>query len=50
MLLCPNCTEKLEKNPKHGEGVWQCPDKDCGMTWFILDILKPAYIKKKDKK
>jgi hypothetical protein len=49
MLLCPNCTETLEKNEKHGEGVWQCPNEDCGMTWFILDIQKPKYLRKKEK-
>ena len=50
MLLCPNCTEKLEKDPRHGEGVWYCPDKDCRMIWFILDIPQPkGLLKTKNK-
>jgi len=39
MLLCPNCTEKLEKPIKYGEGAWNCPD--CGEDWFIINIPQP---------
>jgi len=49
MLLCPSCTETLEKNEKHGEGVWQCPSEDCGMIWFIIDIPRPKYLQEKVK-
>lgn len=50
MLLCPNCSEKLVKNPKHGEGVWYCPHKDCGEVWYILNLPTPDYLKPKNKK
>jgi ribosomal protein L37AE/L43A len=48
MLLCPNCSEKLTKDPKHGEGVWKCTHEMCGMVWFILDI--PQKYKPQQKK
>jgi len=47
MLLCPSCTETLEKNEKHGEGVWQCPG--CDTVWFILEIPRPKYLMDKSK-
>jgi len=49
MLLCPSCTETLEKNEKHGEGVWQCPNEDCGIVWFIVDIPRPKYLMNKSE-
>ena len=49
MLLCPNCTETLKKNNNHGESVWYCPNKDCGIVWFILDIPTPKYLRKNKK-
>jgi hypothetical protein len=52
-LLCPNCSEELTKNPKHGEGVWECPHEMCGKCWFILDIpqkYEPSPKKKKKGK
>ena len=45
-MLCPNCTQELKKNPKHGEGVWYCT---CGETWFILNIPTLKYLKPKKK-
>jgi Zn-finger nucleic acid-binding protein len=48
MLLCPNCTKTLKKDPKHGEGVWTCPE--CGGEWFILNIPTPKYLQRKKRK
>ena len=47
MLLCPNCTEELKKNPKHAEGTFLC--SECGEEWFILNIPTSKYLKRKVK-
>lgn len=35
-MICPKCGNKLTKNPKHGERVFEC--KECETTWFIMKL------------
>ena len=50
MLLCPNCTSELKKNPKHAEGVWSCSDKMCGKIWMLMELPGDNYFLKKSAK
>ena len=50
MLLCPNCTSELKKNPKHAEGVWSCSEEVCGKIWMLMELPTPKYLRKGKRK